>query len=276
MEEVTTSIPLSIRTNQSLSRILLTIRSSCIGVGQKTGGNSGCARQARPNPPKIRLTHPQRARLLRLSVPLQPTCIEQQPCHRIRHIFASAHCLHRPHLAHTLSRIGSLQSRLLLLARQDSYELQLPIPIPISTNIYLGYQKFPDNRWISSCLPPPLFLLAVPLSPLHSPPSPTQPWRPREHLLGLCRACGPLHRKRPLRHIFAGSRATPPAPQQYPEHSQPRRPPAHSPDSSDPPLRYQCDPSPRPRPHGMATSSRQSRARSFGSPSSTRTARNTS
>lgn len=86
----------------------------------------------RPVPTHQRFdSHLQTARLLRLSVPLQPTCIEQQPRHRSRHI-SPQRIACTDHTSYTHSRIGSLQSRLLLLARQDNYELQLPIPRPIS------------------------------------------------------------------------------------------------------------------------------------------------
>lgn len=113
----------------------------------------------RPVPTHQRFdSHLQTARLLRLSVPLQPTCIEQQPRHRSRHI-SPQRIACTDHTSYTHSRIGSLQSRLLPLARQDNYELQLPIPRPISR------RQNPHQQLDILLSPSPSFSPCLPSSP---------------------------------------------------------------------------------------------------------------
>lgn len=77
-------------------------------------GQTGCTSGPGPIPPQDS-THTYKRRVfLRLYPAVQPTCIDSQSS---SHILTSAHWLYRPHLAHL--RIGSLQSRLLLLGEAE-------------------------------------------------------------------------------------------------------------------------------------------------------------
>lgn len=153
---------------------------------------SGCARQARPNTYGRFDSHLQTGQTLAPLSQLQPTCIDS---HAIAAVTFHHSALLAPTTPHTYSRIGSLRSRLLLLARQNEYRAAAPRP---DTNI-----KTPGPHH-----PSVLSRISSSSSSFLSPPSP----RPSPHSIPLTAMATPRTFARALTRLRPSSSQIPSAP----------------------------------------------------------------